>query len=72
MTRKKTDYTIPLTYYREYMGPSSNGMKDKALRELAGWTSFIAGWDAAIKQISRLHKELIQDGTTRSATRKSG
>lgn len=33
--------------YREYMGPSTNGMSDGQLRKLAGWTSFTAGWDAA-------------------------
>ena len=33
--------------YREYMGPSGNGMSDKQLRKLAGWSSFCAGWDAA-------------------------
>ena len=32
--------------YREYMGPSGNGMTDKELHQLAGWESFLAGWDA--------------------------
>lgn len=34
--------------YREYMGPSGNGMSDRHLKKLAGWTSFEAGWDAAV------------------------
>ena len=41
--------------YREYMGPSANGMSDKSLMRLAGWVSFCAGWDAAIAHAINFH-----------------
>ena len=36
-------------YFRKHMGPSANGMTDTALRKLAGWTTFNAGWEACLK-----------------------
>jgi len=33
--------------FREYMGPSGNGLSIRQLKKLAGWSCFEAGWDAA-------------------------
>lgn len=43
----KYEKKVLTALYREYMGPSGNGISDAGLRRLAGWTSFIAGWEAA-------------------------
>jgi hypothetical protein len=37
--------------FRKYMGPSANGISDAGLRKLAGWSCFIAGWNAANKRL---------------------
>ena len=44
----RDEATEKLRSFREYMGPSANGMSDKKLKALAGWTSFEAGWDYAV------------------------
>lgn len=50
-------------FFRKYMGPSSNGMKDSALRKLAGWTSFNAGWDACLESQRPIKREPLTKRT---------
>lgn len=33
--------------FKQHLGPSGNGMSNKQLKALAGWSTFCAGWDAA-------------------------
>jgi hypothetical protein len=43
--------------YRKHMGPSGNGISDAGLRKLAGWSSFLAGWNAGIKALQNARGE---------------
>ena len=52
------------SYFRTYMGPSANGMTDAALRKLAGWSSFNAGWTACLKSQVPIKAEPLTKRTT--------
>lgn len=52
----KNEQKTVTALYRKYMGPSGNGISDAGLRKLAGWSSFIAGWDAAKAHFAQSEK----------------
>ena len=52
-----TEHARQIQAFRKYMGPSANGMSDRKLLRLAGWTSFIAGWDAAVESTKPIKRE---------------
>jgi hypothetical protein len=60
----KNEQKTVTALYRKYMGPSGNGISDAGLRRLAGWTSFVAGWDAAKLEYSSTVNGAPDHGTS--------
>ena len=49
--------------FRNYLGPSANGISDTKLRKLAGWTAFNAGWDCCLESQKPIKREPLSKRT---------